>query len=190
MVARPIRPEDKARIQEGLHRLSPASRYHRFLASVVELSDDQLRHLTEVDYTNHMAWVALDPTLPSEPGVGVARYIRFPAEPEVAEVAVTVVDSHQGRGIGTLLLGLLSRSAAANGIHTFRAYVLESNTAMLRIFRDLGARVLREGAGVLRLDVPVPQDPETLADTPTGRVFKAVAARAGSRIAAPPATPR
>jgi GNAT superfamily N-acetyltransferase len=90
-----------------------------------------------------------------------------------------VLDAYQGRGLGTLLLGLLSGSAAAQGIRTFRAYVHENNDAMLRIFRDLGAAVTAADAGVCELDIPVPEDPATLPESPTGRVFKAVAARVG-----------
>jgi RimJ/RimL family protein N-acetyltransferase len=174
---RPIRPEDRDRLRVGLHQLSAASRYHRFLATVSELSEEQLRYLTDVDHVNHLAWIALDPVLPEEPAVGVARCIRFPENPAMAEVAVTVLDAYQGRGLGTLLLGLLSRSAAAQGIRTFRAYVHEDNDAMLRIFRDLGAEVVRAEVGVCQLDIPVPADPEMLPDTPTGRVFRAVALR-------------
>jgi ribosomal protein S18 acetylase RimI-like enzyme len=177
VLVRPIQAADSARLQVGLHQLSPQSRYHRFHAAVSELSPKQLRHLTEVDQVNHLAWIALDPALPGEPAVGVARCIRLPTEPHVAEVAVTVLDAYQGRGLGTLLLGVLSQAAAAQGIRSFRAYVQEDNDAMLRIFRDLGAHVGCLEAGVYQLDIPVPQDAEDLPDTPTGRVFKAVAAR-------------
>jgi RimJ/RimL family protein N-acetyltransferase len=181
VLVRPIRPEDRERLREGIHQLSAASRYHRFHAAVSELSPEQLRYLTEVDQVNHLALVALDPAIPGEPAVGVARCIRLPDDPGVAEVAVTVLDAYQGQGLGSLLLGLLSESAAAQGIVTFRAYVLEDNAAMLRIFHDLGATVGPADAGVYRLDIPVPEDPETLPDTPTGRVFKAVAGRMGAR---------
>ncbi len=182
VLVRPILPEDRDRLRVGLHKLSAASRYHRFLAAVSELSEEQLRQLTDVDQVNHIAWIALDPALPGEPAVGVARCIRVPQDPGMAEVAVTVLDAYQGRGLGTLLLGLLSRSATRQGIRTFRAYVDEDNDAMLRIFRDLGAHVLCVEMGVCQLDIPVPADPETLPDTPTGRVFRAVAARAAGRL--------
>jgi RimJ/RimL family protein N-acetyltransferase len=178
---RPIRPEDRDRLREGVHRLSAASRYHRFLAAVSELSEEQLRYLTEIDHVNHLALIAQDPAVPGEPAVGVARCIRLPANPGMAEVAVTVLDAYQGRGLGTLLLRLLSRAAVAQGIRTFRAYVDEDNEAMLRIFRDLGAQVGQADVGVCHLDIPVPEDPDNLPDTPTGRVFKAVAARVGRR---------
>jgi RimJ/RimL family protein N-acetyltransferase len=177
VLVRPIQAADRERLQVGLHQLSPQSRYHRFHAAVSELSPEQLRCLTEVDQVNHLAWIALDPALPGEPAVGVARCIRLPTDPYTAEVAVTVLDAYQGRGIGTLLLGVLSQAAAAQDIRTFRAYVLEDNEAMLRIFRDLGAHVGCLDEGVYQLDIPVPEGPGTLPDTPTGRVFKAVATR-------------
>jgi len=178
VLVRPILPEDRERLRTEVHELSAASRYNRFHAAVSELSAEQLRDLTEIDQVNHLAWVALDPAILGEPAAGVARWIRFPENPAVAEVAVTVLDAYQGRGLGTLLLVLLGQSAAAQGIRSFRAYVLEDNEAMLRIVRDLGAYVGRLDLGVYQVDIPVPEDPETLPDTPTGRVFKAVAARA------------
>lgn len=174
VVVRPILPEDKTRLRAGLARLSELSRYRRFMSGVHDLSEPQLRYLTEIDYVDHMAWVALDPRQPGLPGLGVARYIRLD-DPAIAEAAVTVIDSHQGRGLGSLLLGLLARSARRHGIHTFRAYVVSDNTPMLKMLFDLGADVRRED-GVLRLDVPVPDDPSALPDTPTGRAFKVIAA--------------
>jgi RimJ/RimL family protein N-acetyltransferase len=174
---RPILPQDKGRLLDAFHRLSLESRIRRFMSPVAELSQEQLRYLTEIDYRDHMAWVALDPTQPDMPGIGVARYVRLPSEPAVAEAAVTVVDEHQGRGVGTILMGMLTLSAQQMGITTLRAYVLEENRPMLEILRGLGATVSHEEAGVLRVDAPVLADPEDIPDTPTGRVFKAVARR-------------
>jgi RimJ/RimL family protein N-acetyltransferase len=174
VVVRPILPEDKGRLVEAFARLGETSRYHRFGTAVRHLTDEQLRYLTEIDYDDHMAWVALDPGEEGEPGLGVARYVRLPGEPEIAEAAVTVVDSHQGLGLGTILLGVLGLSAVAHGIHAFRAYVLEENQAIQDLFAGLGATMHHEGP-MLRVDVPLPEDPAELPDTPTGRVFRAVA---------------
>jgi RimJ/RimL family protein N-acetyltransferase len=176
VVLRPILPEDKERLVDAFARLSETSRYHRFGTPVRRLTDEQLRYLTEIDYDDHMAWVALDPSAAGEPGLGVARYVRLPAEPEVAEAAVTVVDSHQGQGLGTILLGVLAMSAMAHGIRAFRAYVLEENQAIQELFAGLGATIHREGP-MLRVDVPLPADIRKLPDTPTGRIFRAVAVR-------------
>lgn len=157
-ILRPIRPSDKERLRRGLALLSPRSRFLRFHTPVVELSDEQLRYLTEVDYHDHMAWVAIDPEHSEEPGMGVARYIRLVDDPTVAEAAITVADAYQGRGLGRVLLRVLGESARASGIDTFRSYVLDENAPMLAIFRRLGARIEREEDGVLRVDLDLPQD--------------------------------
>lgn len=170
-----VEPLDKDGLTNAFQRLSPESRHQRFLGGIARLNDSLLRYFTEVDHVNHEAWVAFDPDLPGWPLVGIGRYVRLEKSPDVAEVAVTVVDSHQGRGIGTLLLGLIARSAAENGVATFRAYAFATNAAMLRILRDLGAQVRRVDCEVLCLDVPVVADPARLPDTPTGRAFKAIA---------------
>lgn len=175
VLIRPILPEDRDRLRDGFARLSELSRYRRFMTALDELTEEQVRYLTEIDYENHMAWVALDPTRPDRPGLGVARYVRVPDEPTVAEAAVTVVDSHQGRGLGSMLLGVLGLSAVKNGIRTFRGYVLEENQPALALLDGLGASSRRHEGGFVEVDVPLPEDPEDLPDTPAGRVFKAAA---------------
>jgi hypothetical protein len=60
-------------------------------------------------------------------------------------------------------------------MHRFRAYVLTENRPMLDILRELGGTVEIEEPGMYRVDLPLFEDPEDLPDTPTGRVFKAVA---------------
>jgi len=172
---RPIRPDDKDRLQAGLQLLSPQARRLRFNASVDRLTADQLRYLTEIDYSDHMAWVALDEDDEAGPGMGVARYIRLKDEPTVAEGAVTVIDRYQGRGLGTVLLAVLGTSAIEAGISVFRNYVVASNTAMLELFEQLGATLEPAGGGLLLVDYPLPTDPADLPDTPAGRVMRRVA---------------
>jgi GNAT superfamily N-acetyltransferase len=174
LLVRPILPEDKQALREGFERLSARSRYRRFLTSLDHLSDQQVRYLTEVDYADHMAWVAVDPSRPAGPGMGVARYVRLPEEPTAAEAAVTVLDNYQGRGIGTILLQVLAGSARAHGIRSFRGYVLAENAPMVELLHGLGAIVAQEGP-LLGVDVPIPAAADELPDTPTGRVFKSVA---------------
>jgi GNAT superfamily N-acetyltransferase len=174
ILVRPVLPEDRERLREGFARLSARSRYRRFLTSLEHLSDQQVRDLTEIDYDDRMAWVAVDPSRPSLPGLGVARYVRIAEEPAVAEAAVTVLDEYQGRGIGTILLRVLAESARERGIRSFRGYVLAENAPMMDILHDLGATAAPEGP-LLRVDVPIPATAGELPDTPTGRVFKSVA---------------
>jgi GNAT superfamily N-acetyltransferase len=107
----------------------------------------------------------------------VARCIRRPHDPRTAEVAITVVDSHQGKGLGTILLSMITRSAIQQGIDAFVAHVLVDNAPMLKLFSELGGTVKLEDAGVVAVRMPLPQRLEDLPDSPAGRVFRQVARR-------------
>jgi RimJ/RimL family protein N-acetyltransferase len=149
---RPIRPDDKPLLVDGLARLSEESRYRRFLSPIGGFTEDQLRYLTEVDYHDHFAWVALHGEWP-DVGLGVARYVRVPDRPDVADVAVTVVDEYQGRGLGTILLAVLARTALAEGIRRFRGDVLAVNTPMRRLLRRFGAEAHLESPGLVEAEL-------------------------------------
>jgi GNAT superfamily N-acetyltransferase len=174
---RPIRPTDKARLRRGLDWLSPRSRELAFHLPVNDLTDEQLRYVTEIDHAHHVAWVALDPDDLDAPGMGIGRYVRLRRDPQVAEAAITVVDRYQGRGLGTLLLALLVRSARHHGIEVFRNYVLADNATMLGMFEELGATSERIDRRVLQVDFELPDDIDTLPDTPAGRAMRAFASR-------------
>jgi RimJ/RimL family protein N-acetyltransferase len=175
VLLRQIRPADAPRLAQGVSRLSPASRYLRFQRTLAELSESELRYLTEVDHLDHEAIVAIDGAHPERPGVGVARYIREPYQPEVAEAAITVADEYHGQGAGTLLLGALAARAAANGIEVFRSYVVDGNHAMLEVFDHLGARRELETSGLWRVDLDVPHDEAAIPDSGAGRAFRRAA---------------
>jgi GNAT superfamily N-acetyltransferase len=156
VLIRPIRADDKEALTRGLGRLSPDSRYRRFLRPVTSLSDRELKYLTEIDYTSHFAWVAVNPDDPGD-GWGVSRYVRDPKDPEVAEAAVAVVDDQQHKGVGAYLLQFLTASAIANGIHTFRGWVLGDNVEILRPLERIGASRTPDH-GVLRIEVELTDD--------------------------------
>lgn len=181
---RPIRPEDRERMVEGLSRLSARSRYLRFHSAMNQLSSTQLDYLVDVDHVDHEALVATDPDAEGEPGVAVARYIRLTDDPTIAEAAITVVDDYQGRGIGTAMIGLLERLAREQSIRTFRNYVLAENRPMLEIFRQLDGELVAEGGGLYRVDVPVPGADEPQPDTPAGRWVASIARHSDRRAEA------
>jgi RimJ/RimL family protein N-acetyltransferase len=157
VLIRPIEPSDKTLLLDGLHRLSPESRYRRFLSPVDELGARQLRYLTEVDHHAHEALVALDPKTGAI--VGVARFVCLPADPTVAELGIAVVDDWQGRGLGTELLDELAARAREEGVRRFSAFVLQSNKPMLGLLRDLGdAQVVDRDQGVVELLMDLPAE--------------------------------
>ncbi|HSJ29137.1 MAG TPA: GNAT family N-acetyltransferase [Acidimicrobiia bacterium] len=132
---RPVTPEDRQLIEQGFAQLSPRARYHRFLAPADHLSPRQLAYLSEVDHHDHVAWGVID----GDDAVAVGRWVRFAADPTAADVALTVLDSHQRRGIGRLLIGVLAVSARARGVGTLHFDVLAENTAMNGLLRSLRA---------------------------------------------------
>jgi len=89
-------------------------------------------------------------------GVGVARFVRTGPRNN-AEVAVTVVDDWQGRGLGTILLELLAERAREEGIETFSALLLTANTEMLDLLRRLGStRVIEREGSCIEVEEELP----------------------------------
>jgi protein lysine acetyltransferase len=139
VLIRPIRPDDKALLVEGMEHLSHQSAYQRFLTPKDALTEDELRYLTEVDFDDHVAFVAVRPEEP-ELLVGVGRWIRLPDDPEVAEIAFVVADRLQERGLGTAIAEALADAATERGVKRFVATMLPDNLAAHRLF----ARVAQE----------------------------------------------
>jgi GNAT superfamily N-acetyltransferase len=149
---RPIEPGDKGSLIDALEQSSGEAIYSRFLNPHGRLTASELRYLTEVDHSDHEALMAFDRT--SGRGVGVARYIRDQERPERAEIAVSVLETWQGRGVGRALLHDLARRAGEEGITCFVALMLAENRPMHRLFAQLGRpRVLSTGAGAVELAV-------------------------------------
>jgi len=179
---RPIVPEDKDRLRAAFERLSPESRYRRFMSPMDELSDEMLAHLTEIDYVDHFAWAALAMDEPGEPGVGVARYVRLEDQPAVAEAAVTVVDDFQGRGLGTFLLDALGAVALENGIKTFSGYVLDGNKAIREVLEQVGVRFRYDSPGLVKVEVDLPARAEELRGSRAYEVLRAIARGEGPNL--------
>jgi GNAT superfamily N-acetyltransferase len=136
---RPIRPSDAAELAARFTELSPESRHQRFLGAMASLEAPTLHYLTEVDGWNHVALVALRPGEDGRPrGIGVARFIRNPRDPALAEPAITVCDADQGRGVGTLLAQALARAARARGVRRFCGPILSDNQQVRRLLASFG----------------------------------------------------
>ena len=115
------------------------------------LTPAALDHLSGVDGVDHRAVVAVVPEGSGEAGVGVARYVRVGGD--AAEVAVTVIDAYQGRGLGGRLLDALIAEALEHGVTRFEGVVLADNVPMLALLRRAGARFSVEEQGVVRFEM-------------------------------------
>ncbi len=139
---RPIRPDEGPALLRLYDRLSNESLYQRFFA-VPAKDATKADYLAHVDYHDQFAVVALkDGEI-----VAVARYHRNAARPDHAEVAFTVADALQGKGIGSILFARLASIARENGVAVFDAEVLTTNTGMLRVFEKSGCPVARHSEG-------------------------------------------
>ena len=106
LMLRPVLPGDDERTVHGHIQFSSETLYRRFMTARVP-SPALMHYLSEVDYVDHFVWVVTDGSDP----VADARFVRDESDPTVAEIAFTVADAYQGRGIGSFLIGALSIAA-------------------------------------------------------------------------------
>lgn len=171
VLLREARPEDAPLVRMGFAQLSDRSRQFRFLRAMPRLSEDDLSFLAGADGSEAIGALELGGETPLP--VGMARYVRLPGRTGTAEVAITVIDSRQGRGLGTLLFGCLAWQAARTGLKGFVALVHQSNTQMRRLLEDLGATVAEDHGGELEYVLPLHADPAAYPATPAGDGFRA-----------------
>jgi acetyl coenzyme A synthetase (ADP forming)-like protein len=144
---RAIRPDDRPGLVAFVGRLSAQSMYFRFFGAKRRLTDAELRYFTEVDGVERAALVATLLRNDEERIIGVARYVRQRDSRQRADLAFTVEDAWQGRGVGSLLLQHLAMVARAHGVTEFEADVLGENNQMLQVFGQSGFRIERSLAG-------------------------------------------
>lgn len=135
----PLLPTDAETLREGFRRLSPDSRRHRFLTALGGLDDSMIRRLVDsVDGVHHIALLLI--VLPPEGEewpVGVAHLMRDPHDRATADIAVTVADDWQGKGVGTALgSALMQRRPEA--VKRLRTVVAADNPASLALLAGAG----------------------------------------------------
>jgi RimJ/RimL family protein N-acetyltransferase len=136
---------DEAELQRMLYRLTDESVYRRFFAWKRSHPHDEMQAMVDLDYDRAFGLVVHEPD--SNEMLALCRYDLDPAT-NMAEIAFTVRDDWQHRGIGTLLLRRMTDIARARGLDGFRAEVLSSNAAMLAVFHKSGMKMtsaLRDG---------------------------------------------
>jgi RimJ/RimL family protein N-acetyltransferase len=135
---RAVRPQDRGDLIAAVGRTSSESLYRRFFAVRRHFSETEESFYLNIDFVSHVALVALADENGQQSIVGGGRYVV--SEPGQAEVAFTVVDKYQGRGLGAALLRHLAMIARQAGLHELVAYVLPDNRAMLKVFEKSGLK--------------------------------------------------
>lgn len=142
---RAIRPGDKGLVIDALNKLSPESIYTRLFTQKKSFTEKDLMEITEVDFLNVVALVAVVEEDGVEQIAGGGRYIRIgeSGKGNSAEVAFLTGDAFQGIGIASRILAHLITIARDSGVTQFEAEVLSSNQAMLKVFAGSGIPVVR-----------------------------------------------
>jgi len=152
LLVRPVLPGDAERFT-GSGSFSRETLYRRYQGGAP--TEARLVYLFEVDYLDHFVWVVVDGV--DGPVVADARFIRDVDDPASAEVALTVADAYQGRGIGTLLLGALAVAARVDGVKRFHARVLADNPPARALGDKVDARWEHEEPGVVTTTGEIPE---------------------------------
>jgi RimJ/RimL family protein N-acetyltransferase len=140
IIFRAMRPTDEPAYKELFYALSRESIYYRFMSHMKRMPEKQVQNFVYVDHRNDVAVVGIVPEAHGEMIVAIGRYY-LDHKTNHAEVAFTVRDGWQGRGIGRFMLKLLANNARRNGIAGFTAEVLRENKAMQAVFFRSGFKV-------------------------------------------------
>tara|TARA_B110000503_G_scaffold143771_1_gene248355 strand:+ start:5048 stop:5335 length:288 start_codon:yes stop_codon:yes gene_type:complete len=89
--------------------------------------------------------------------VAIGRFVKYKDEQDVAEVAITVIDSHQGRGLGILLFVTLNFIAAQIDLKKLRYYVLRENRFAMNSLKKFTILNLKNEGTATILDIGYPK---------------------------------
>lgn len=156
VLIREVTQDDRHLLEIGFAHLSARTKYFRFLGAHKNLSELELDRFTATNAADHVAIGAvLTGTAEPEP-IGIARYIQLPDQPHVAEIAITITDTYQHLGLGSLLLGVLGKFAQHSGITDFTALVHRENVAMLGMLGHFGDGKTSLNGSEIEVRFPVP----------------------------------
>ena len=137
ITVRPIKPEDAELEIDFVRRLSPETKYLRFMNTMRELPPAMVARLTQIDYDREMAFVATKEEDGKEVEIGVARYAVNP-DGETCEFAIVVAEDWQHRGLARRLMGVLIETARNRGLNAMTGLFLSNNDRMLKFVSSLG----------------------------------------------------
>lgn len=151
-IVRPMTDEDADVVLAGFNNLSPASRRFRFFSPVPQITPGVAEDLVRIDPASRIVLLAFDP---DGHLAGGARAVRHQADPATADVAITVGDAYQRRGLGSKLLKLLGAAALEEGIDRLAGHVLVDNPGGRGLLIANGAVCRLDEPGVLAFEIPL-----------------------------------
>jgi RimJ/RimL family protein N-acetyltransferase len=165
LALRPLGSDDRDGVAALFARLSPESRYRRFLSPKRELTPRELTYFTDIDHIHHEAFAAVDQCDGSV--VGVCRYAHYADRPDVAGLAAAVTDELQNMGIGTALARRTVQRARENGFALLTATTLWENRPARALLRRFEFRARASDGSEIELELKL--DP--LSDCPVHATY-------------------
>ncbi len=135
---RPLRPEDEALLRRFLEKVTPEDLRLRFFAPIKDFSHPFLARLTQLDYARAIAFAALDDA--SGELLGIVR-LHADSNYQNGEFAILVRSDFKSRGLGWRLMELIMRYARSEGLKYIEGQVLQENSTMIQMCRELGFEV-------------------------------------------------
>lgn len=157
---RPVEPTDKTYIAQGFKNLRPESIRQRFQVGKTGFSEDELKYLTEIDQQNHMAFCAFYEDEGEIIPIGIIRAIKDSTKSNRLEVAITIADPFQKKGIGMYLMEALENWAIPLGYQSFMGELHNSNEKMIKLLEKFASKrdkliVTHVGYGFMYFEVPL-----------------------------------
>jgi acetyltransferase len=137
LIVRAIVPQDTERLQDYVRGLSGESRRNRFLGALNEFAPARLEELVSMRGPRQVLLVALARIGSTLQMVAEAMLVIAPNS-ERGEIALSVTDNWQRRGLGTVLIRHLEARARRAGARYLFGDVLRANTAMKSLARKSG----------------------------------------------------
>ena len=157
---RSLGPRHRERIAAHLHALGASDRYLRF---GYPATDAQIsKYVDMLDFEQDEVFGIFSRRLELIAMAHLAHAVASPATGGVAtsEFGVSVLPHARARGFGRRLFEHAMLHARNRGVETLLIHALSENTAMLKIARNAGATVVREGS---ESDATIKLPPDTLA---------------------------
>ena len=165
--------DDREKFIDGFKRLSKKTVYRRFFGFMKELTDKQVDDFLNTDKKDHIAWAAFDIVGDDAIGIGVGRFKRSEFNPKEAEMALTVLDDYQDKGVGSVLLAIMYYLAGKLEIDVLTGNILSENAKLIRRFMELGAKMDRI-KNEYQMRLPVYTDFNAIPKTNYSRIIKII----------------
>ncbi len=133
---RAAKPVDDRRVQEHFYNMNPEDIQSRFFHEKSCFFRDDMEEMFQIDYIKDMTVVAVTGEFGFGKVIGMGAYLAEQGG-GIAEVAFSVAQDWQGRGIAAVLMDKLHQAAKDNKISGFIAYTNRTNKGMIKLFDKL-----------------------------------------------------